>query len=154
MGAKIMKVDPNNDKLKMICALICIKKLGVTNLYLQKLLYFIQAYTLVDTGKPAFENRMEAWTYGPVVIDAYYEMKNNTNNFIKGDYKELDGTLKENIEMIIDELQDKTAFDLVGLTHSYDPWKNAWSNQLDNVITPKDIEKYHKKRLNDQGKIF
>ncbi len=37
----------------------------ITNLKLNKLLYYAQGAFLARTGKPLFENNMEAWTYGP-----------------------------------------------------------------------------------------
>ena len=38
---------------------------GITNLKLQKLVYYAQGYHLAYFGTPLFSNRMEAWQYGP-----------------------------------------------------------------------------------------
>lgn len=40
---------------------------GIMQLHLQQLLYLIQGYSLAKTGKPFFNNDIEARTYGPVV---------------------------------------------------------------------------------------
>jgi uncharacterized phage-associated protein len=42
------------------------QKRPVTNLALQKLLYFAHAIFLVETGKPLVSGTFEAWQYGPV----------------------------------------------------------------------------------------
>lgn len=43
------------------------KKYRITNLRLQKILYFIQAAFLVFGQKPCFDDVIEAWGLGPVV---------------------------------------------------------------------------------------
>lgn len=47
---------------------------GVSNLKLQKLLYFVQAYFLAftESGAPCFKEKIEAWDFGPVVPNVYY----------------------------------------------------------------------------------
>lgn len=47
----------------------------INNLRLQKILYFANARSLVDTGKPLFNEAMEKWKYGPVVPAVYHEYK-------------------------------------------------------------------------------
>lgn len=44
----------------------------INNLKLQKLLYYIQAATLVETGRKCFNSKIIAWQFGPVVPEAYY----------------------------------------------------------------------------------
>ena len=39
----------------------------VSNLKLQKLLYYVQGFHLAVFGEPLFEEEIEAWMYGPVV---------------------------------------------------------------------------------------
>ena len=40
--------------------------IDITNLVLNKLVYFAQVESLRETGKPLFEDKIEAWPYGPV----------------------------------------------------------------------------------------
>lgn len=53
----------------------------ISNLYLQKLLYFLDIFYILDTrkhsknGKQLFNDEFEAWTYGPVLRDVYEEYK-------------------------------------------------------------------------------
>ena len=45
---------------------------GISNLKLQKVLYFIQAYFLTKKKDhtPCFDEKIEAWDFGPVVPEA------------------------------------------------------------------------------------
>ena len=142
--------------LDKICSLIFYKENNISNLVLQKLLYFIQAYSLVKYGEKAFTEKIEAWMYGPVVPEAYYNIKHN-NNFYKNDaYKMLDKKTSGIVEEVVDVFGKINPFVLVDLTHSYSPWKNAWENIGWNaIIDTKDIAEYHKKRGSENnGSIF
>lgn len=45
----------------------------ISNLQLQKILYFIQVKTLKEIGSPAFPEEIEAWKFGPVIPNVYYQ---------------------------------------------------------------------------------
>ena len=47
----------------------------VDNLKLQKLLYFVWTDYYKETGKSLFDDRIEAWAYGPVVPSVYYHYR-------------------------------------------------------------------------------
>jgi len=49
--------------------------LAVSNLALQKLLYFAHAHFLIRTGHPLIQGGFEAWTYGPVHPAVYQAFK-------------------------------------------------------------------------------
>ena len=46
---------------------------SITNLKLQKLLYFIQRKSLQANQRPMFNEIIEAWQFGPVVPAVYYK---------------------------------------------------------------------------------
>ena len=50
---------------------------GITNLKLQKLVYYVQGFFCALHDRPIFENNIEAWTHGPVVPDLYHHFKEN-----------------------------------------------------------------------------
>ena len=55
----------------------------VSNLKLQKLLYYVQAALLVETGKKkCFESKIVAWEFGPVVVESYQHYKEYGRNNI------------------------------------------------------------------------
>ena len=47
----------------------------ISNLKLQKVLYFIQAKFLTDIGYPCFKEEIEAWSMGVVIPSVYNEYK-------------------------------------------------------------------------------
>ena len=51
------------------------KDYGVSNLKLQKLLYFVQGNFLRVLKRACFYEEIEAWKYGPVIPEVYSEFK-------------------------------------------------------------------------------
>lgn len=51
-------------------------RISVSNMKLQKLLYFAHAMYLSATGQPLINESPEAWEYGPVYPSVYHEFKN------------------------------------------------------------------------------
>lgn len=45
----------------------------VSNLQLQKILYYIQVHFLKKKGIPFFKDEIEAWQFGPVIPTVYYQ---------------------------------------------------------------------------------
>lgn len=138
---------------------------NISNLKLQKLLYFIQAYFLInpDYHNPCFNEVIEAWSFGPVVPVAYYEYKEyggghipTIDSYLQFDRNDMWGCnrviynkniIKEKDAMLINEMVDKlsiyTATDLVELTMKQDPWKKAYKRS-DKTITNEDLIEYFK----------
>ena len=145
------------ERLKAICRrLIELSNDNISNLVLQKLLYLIQAYSLVDENQPepAFDDKIEAWQYGPVVPEAYYGFKYNLNEIRQANINVLNLNLERRISEIYDTFGRQDPFELVNLTHSYNSWINAWRNPFDSTITNDDIEECHRQLLQDFGYIF
>lgn len=101
--------------------------LWLTNLKLQKVLYYIWRDYYEKTGKRLFEDdHFQAWMYGPVVPSVYYEYWTNVASkiFITDNPKEkID---KEISDFLLEELKkyrSKSASELVNLTHADGtPW--------------------------------
>lgn len=54
----------------------------ISNLGLQKLLYYVQGYYIACFNKPLFEENILAWDHGPVVKEVYEEYKKYKYNSI------------------------------------------------------------------------
>ena len=121
-------------------------KRAISNLKLQKLLYFVQAEFLVSKKKPCFKEHIEAWNFGPVVPDVYYEYKGygsaNIPYMRKERFDEIAEADKKLINEVVDECAVYSASALVDITHHQSPWKNVYSPYSNNVITKKSIKNY------------
>lgn len=74
----------------------------ISNLQLQKILYYIQCDSLRQ-GTPAFDDIIEAWQFGPVVPNVYYTFCGFGAMKIKLKFKEtIDDTLRAIINKIVD----------------------------------------------------
>jgi len=109
----------------------------ITNLKLQKLLYYVQAWYLVNFDKrPLFYEEIEAWDFGPVVGEVYHKFKEFKHSPITLNIKEDVITKKFNKDSIdfIDYIYGKyigfSAYDLVNMTHNETPYTDACKNDL------------------------
>lgn len=120
------------------------KNRAITNLRLQKLLYFVQANVLVDTKKPCFDDEMEAWDYGPVVPAVYNEYCRFKSQAIDSaeEYDISDSSIKDIIDGVLDFLSDTDTFELVQITHSQTPWIEARQRGLHAVISKESIKNF------------
>lgn len=104
----------------------------ITNLKLQKLVYYVQAWHLAVFKEPVFEDNFEAWVHGPVIPQLYRDYKQFSYNPISEE-KEASDTLFSNfsseIQTILSDVTEeyfgRTAYELEQLTHSEDPWIKA-----------------------------
>ena len=104
------------------------KKQGatITNLKLQKVLYYVQGYSLKLFGKPAFQEEIYCWPYGPVVPTSYYEYNRSGAHQLEptgfgGVY--LDRQQETLFKSVIDACVPIPSSVLVDMTHSEHPWK-------------------------------
>ena len=122
------------------------KNRPISNLRLQKLLYFIQAQFLVNNHEPCFEDEMEAWDFGPVVPSVYHEYKYFGSSSIplsasKKSYDIYDDD-KDLIEHILDRCAQYSTTELVSITHRQTPWREAYSKSFNRTISPKAIQSF------------
>lgn len=118
---------------------------GVTNLKLQKLLYFVQAAFLRIYGFPCFKEDMQAWMFGPVIPIVYHQYKRYGNREIPGEGIILDDPSiqvdhKETIKFIIEFFKDYSSSSLVQITHEQAPWKNAYVKGENRIMKIEDLK--------------
>ena len=100
----------------------------VSNLKLQKLLYFVQGQAIKVYGERAFTERIEAWDYGPVVRSVYLKFRIFGAGPICREYPivSLTDETKDLIDEVINKYNGSSAWDLVQLTHTKGtPWSDA-----------------------------
>lgn len=103
----------------------------MTNLKLNKLMYFAQGCFLARTGRRLFDADIEAWTYGPAIPQIYHKYKvcgRDPIHSIDEDY-DISSFSEEEVEVLIDvmrELGCYTGSALVSITHKANtPWRQT-----------------------------
>ncbi len=116
----------------------------ITNLKLQKLLYFVQAICLVSFKEKAYHEKILAWSYGPVVNEVYQLYKKNHAEGIKSKatIKNISLGLKKVIEEVVNCYGPIDANKLIDFTHEEEPWQKT---KINDEITIDLIEKYYNK---------
>lgn len=118
--------------------------INVTNLSLQKIMYFCHVWHLVKNKNPLIRHLFEAWQYGPVLPYVYRQFSifgdgpirdraKITDRFsgdvVVVDY-DFDIEMKEFLENIIEFYGKMRAFDLVQLSHEEGgPWDKVWNHE-------------------------
>ena len=101
----------------------------MSNLRLQKLVFYAQSAAMALKGKPLFEEKIEAWTHGPVIPEVYAELKKYKSSGIS-EYNEesIQKISKEDskiLEQVYEIFGEYSAWGLRNLTHSEEPWMST-----------------------------
>ena len=126
---------------------------AISNLKLQKVLYFIQAEFLVVQNAPCFAEQIEAWDFGPVVPVAVIHYRNDGAAipllqddgfcpFNRRDKKLADG--------VIDECAKYSAAGLTDIVHRQTPWREAYCRR--DIITNESLKEFFKG--NENGRTY
>ena len=127
-----------------------INTIPVDNLKLQKLLFYSQAVHLVLNKTPLFNDRIEAWMYGPVVPSVYKKYKKIGYEILqpsKTQKATLSDSEIESIDMVIDYYGNMTGVQLVTKTHQESPWKDVYVANKNILITNESIYNYFVNQL-------
>ena len=127
----------------------------ISNLKLQKLLYYAQGIHLAKYDEPLFEDEIVHWQLGPVVRSVYEEYKihgtqalpipetvKNISNF--------SNIHKDSIRLTYNNYGKYSAWVLSQKTHQEDPWKNT---SQDEIITKEAIKTFFNVELPRLGVI-
>lgn len=99
----------------------------VSNLKLQKLLYYAQAWRLVFEDEPLFNDSCEAWVHGPVVARVFGEYKSNRwapiDQALGSSIQDPD--VREHLNNVLEAYGNFGPTQLERLTHAETPWIKA-----------------------------
>lgn len=121
----------------------------MSNMKLQKMLYYEQGYHLAAFGTPLFEEDVEAWMYGPVVPCVYEHFKEYGAG---GLLPERDNSIcleeeeEDLFNNVFDAYMDFSAYGLMRKTHSKTPWKTTPAS-VDSVISKNKMKDFFSKKL-------
>lgn len=99
----------------------------ISNLKLQKLVYYAQGFSLALHDEPLFQEPIEAWMHGPVVPALYRAYRDYGSNAIPApanfDASIFSHKEKQLLEEVYDVYGQYSAWKLRQLTHSEAPWQ-------------------------------
>lgn len=125
---------------------------SISNLKLQKLLYYAQGFSLAIFGKPLFGDTIEAWELGPVVPAVYRKYKECGANPIPPPSNLDISNFDEETINLLNEVYaiygQYSAWKLSQMTHLEPPWKRA-AIKTDKIITHESLKEYFRTQLED-----
>jgi uncharacterized phage-associated protein len=116
---------------------------SISNLKLQKLVYYAQGFSLALYDKPLFKEHIEAWEHGPVIPSLYNKYKAYGANPIPTpkniDFSKYDKQTKSLLNQIYEEYGQFSAWKLRDMSHAEEPWikGNARPNK---IVTNNDLK--------------
>lgn len=121
----------------------------ISNLKLQKLLYFAQGHFMdLHKGTPLFSDDMEAWAHGPVVPAVYREYKKFGSGNIEVEdpdfnWDTFDPEVNDLLVTCWNTYGGMAAWKLRNLTHAQDPWLKHFNTDERFIKIPKeDLKAY------------
>lgn len=130
----------------------------LSNLKLQKLVYYAQAWYLAIYGKPLFDEDFQAWIHGPVIPELYQQYIDFGWKPILKDVEQ--PNFPEEIQKFLQEVTEVyfgcDAFELERMTHHEDPWVKARGNiPMDEpssaIITKESMKDYYQTRVAEES---
>jgi uncharacterized phage-associated protein len=105
---------------------------SLSNLKIQKLLYYAQGFSLAILRCPLFDEKILAWNFGPVVEAVYEDYKQFGSAAVplSSDFNpdRFDPNVSELLNEVYGVYGQFSAAALVEMTHSEPPWKKTKRN--------------------------
>ncbi|MBV7434507.1 DUF4065 domain-containing protein [Cardiobacteriaceae bacterium TAE3-ERU3] len=127
---------------------------SLTPMQLVKLTYIADGWSMALRGKPLFNNRIEAWKYGPVIPDIYHATKVFGRNPIPldviGDANDIDVTPddREFLEAVYNQYKGLDGVALSYRTHKAGtPWTKVYVPGVSHIEIPKELIAQHYREL-------
>lgn len=125
----------------------------ISNLKLQKLLYYAQGFALAILGRPLFDESIKAWEHGPVVPDVWHAFKEFGSSPIPpSDDIDMGEMSNEEISLLNEVFNvygQFSAWKLRNMTHEEPPWRQT---ARDSTISHDVLRNYFASQLNESGK--
>jgi uncharacterized phage-associated protein len=131
---------------------------NLTNLKLQKLLYYAQGHRLAQTGASLFEDQIQAWKHGPVVKTVYQEWRSEKAgelHLTDDDLFEFDEVDTVTTGLLIDVWErygSLAAWVLRDLTHSEPPWRDSYEPDVNDIVISPEVMKRYFESLYPHGR--
>lgn len=134
-----------SDVAKYLIRHFCAQKQPISNLKLQKLLYYCQGWHLGITGRPLFSDPIEAWVHGPVVPSVFREYRQYQWSPIakSGEVPRFSAHTTKLIESVIAAYGSFSAAQLEQLSHQETPWLGTRGDLPPNCSSSREISHKH-----------
>jgi len=126
----------------------------LSNLKIQKLLYYAQGYHLALRGTPLFNDQLQAWSHGPVVPTVYRQYKNFGSQAVplppddEFSWDDIDPETTDLLIEVWDDYGGYSAWKLRDMTHTEQPWKSSFSDdEAYAVISRSSMKRFFGSRL-------
>jgi len=123
----------------------------ISNLKLQKMLYYMQGFFIAVFDKKLFDEPIVAWQYGPVVERAYTHFSKFKNQAIilKGNPKKivLEGKELALFNEVMNVYGQYSAIKLMNMTHEELPWKKTFNECPGKEIPYELLKSYFKTQI-------
>lgn len=137
-----------------------ISKWKYTHLELQKLVYLSHMFHLVNEEKPLVDNRFEAWEWGPVHVDLYYELRLAGATRIPKSFQEWkeqkllsdDSSETQWLKYISECFPPGNGARLLSITHNaHSAWKRLYKRMMNVEISDADIIQEYDDQVDASG---
>lgn len=126
---------------------------GLSNLKLQKLLYYAQGHYLTLKGRPLFRDPIQAWSHGPVVPKIYREFRQfGGDEFVLTEeddfcWEDVDEETTQFLMKVWNTYGGLAAWRLRNMTHEEKPWREHFVDGGRNItITNESMRGYFANR--------
>jgi len=118
-------------------------KKGVSPLKLQKLLYYSQVWFFIKKNDKLFQDKIQAWIYGPVIYDVWNNFKYMKRSVLIPYNRAINLDFTDEIIFHLQDVWNAyghlSGADLVDLTHSDLPWKNSRKGLLNDQPSDNEV---------------
>ena len=123
----------------------------ISNLKLQKLIYYAQGFHLALKGTPLFNEPLQAWNHGPVSPALYHVFKEYGAGALPIPADCNAGALTPEETELLDEVYavygQFSAWKLRDLTHDEAPWKNSFREGINAPISHQAMQEFFRTQL-------
>lgn len=128
--------------------------LNLTNMQVQKLVYFAHGYMLAINNQSLINDEVKAWNFGPVVPPMYNKLKKYGNSAIDIGTDIEDADLTEQqvkvIKWVWNSFKNHSGSQLSQISHLPDaPWSQVWRDnkfgEISNLLTQEYYKRFIKK---------
>lgn len=131
----------------------------IDNLKLQKLLYYVQAWALVEEGEPVFADKIEAWPEGPAFYDVWKRFERAGQSKITLENHQAPAVLDHvatAVERAWARYGSLSGLELADMTHHEEPWAKTREglgrkDRSKREIPLEDVRSYYAGRLESEN---